>query len=366
MQTSSNQFVQASYLVVFWGMVVFSSTVPKDQSNGEDFDAKMFCQPSERGYYVAHPLDCQKYIICISDGNALEGSCEPNYYNIITDKLGECMPLEQVNCGQRKVPESLKPDEEQPSIVVTPPHLATPLPSENEAWREQMDCNNQQDGFYNIPNQCHKFLHCQDGGSYVKDCPDNLVYDELTTQRGQAACDYLENTKRTDCVEAIPSDEPTLLLSGHAKVQAWMNQLPCSGLKDGKHAIHEHCGLYYTCLAGKNLGAQPCHIGTAFEAREGAEGGDCFNGEQISRQDCEQKKYCEIHGAGKHATLSNSCDRYINCDTNESIAYELGCADGTVLEYNKEEQGLNCVSLQRASRVDCKKQRPNKAKNSDL
>jgi len=364
MQASSNPFAQALYLVVFYGVVVFGSTTPKEQSNGEDFDAKMLCQPSERGYYAAHPLDCQKYIICISDGNALEGSCEPNYYNIINDKLGECLPQEQVNCGQRKIPEHLKP-EVKPSIVVTPPHLGNPLSSKDEAWREQMDCNNQKDGFYNIPNQCHKFLHCQDGSSYVKDCPDNLVYDELTTQRGQAACNYLENTKRTDCGAAITSDKPALQLSGHAEVQEWMNQLPCSGLRDGKHAIPKHCGLYYTCLSDKNVGAQPCHIGTAFEAREGAEG-DCFNGEQISRQDCEQKKYCEIHGAGKHATLSNACDRYINCDTNKSIAYELDCPAGTVFEYSNEEQIFRCVSLRRTSRVDCKTQRPNTTKNSDL
>lgn len=311
------------------------------------------CRPTESGYYIQDPHDCQKYFACDSDGIAHEKTCAPQVYHVINDRLGECRPLKQAVCGTRRL------KDETPALPTTAKNLPTLASSTDETWRTQANCVGQKNGKYNVPNQCKKILTCHEERAYLSSCPANLVFDELINTPGQEGCEYLENAKRTDCNQwnidgerDNDADTDIEALEGYSNIQPWMNQLDCSRLQDGKHSIPNYCGVYYYCLGGRNLGTQQCAVGLAFENRHGFDG-DCFFGEEVSRNDCAEKKYCEKKGAGNHYTNDHACDRYMYCSSDRGIAQPTNCPIDTIFQLINEHQGFGCVQKELSKREGC-------------
>jgi len=320
--------------------------------------ANPVCESTKDGYYTLDPNDCQKYYICGSTGRAFPKSCSPGFFQRIDERTGRCTTLEEANCGTRSIPDGYK-------ATLTTGISPVELPSKHsesdnlsgESWRTQANCRGQPNGIYNIPNQCRKYLTCADGIAHVQSCPANLVFDELANEPGQAGCQWLENAKRTDCslweaTDAKEGNGDLESVEGYSSILPWMDQMDCSSLPDGKHLIPNHCGVYFNCLAGKNLGTQQCPVGTAFENRGGFEG-DCFFGEEMTRTDCAEQRYCQEHGAGNHYTRDRACDRFMYCSTDKGLATPTNCPPNTIFDLISDHQGLGCVHKDVTKRSEC-------------
>jgi len=343
---------KASFLFTFATLVlaVFGSKFERSTNP--------ICEPTKDGYYTLDPNDCQKYYICGSTGRAFPKTCSPGFFQRIDERSGRCTTLKEANCGTRQIPAVYEDALEtgiSPVELPSKVHLSTA--EHDQSWRTQANCHGQRDGIYNIPNQCRKYLTCAEGVAHVQSCPANLVFDELANEPGQAGCLWLENAKRTDCsqyetIDAKEEHHDLEAIEGYTSVLPWMKEMDCSYLPDGKHPIPNHCGVYFNCLGGKNLGTQQCPVGTAFENRDGFEG-DCFFGEEMSRTDCAEQRYCQEHGAGNHYTRDRACDRFMYCSTERGMATPTNCPPNTIFDLISDHQGLGCVNRDVTRRSEC-------------
>jgi len=145
-----------------------------------------FCHGRLNGDYEYPAPNCSFYYSCV-DGYTYVRQCAPSdlYYRqeenkcdwpwtFPQDKQDDCrgIPAEDrtTSTPASTITTELKPEE---------PTDLLPTPSSDPF------CEDKPDGMYEYPSDCGKFYHCSNQLTYIKDCPDNLYFNQT-----EEACEH--------------------------------------------------------------------------------------------------------------------------------------------------------------------------------
>lgn len=145
-----------------------------------------FCVDKADGNYEYPAPNCTLYYSC-SNFITYVQECAPNnlYYNQAMDACDwpESFPLDkQQDCLGIPVEDRTTRVPISTTTTEASPTESLPQPSDDPF------CHDKEDGTYEYPYDCGKFYHCSNQLTYIKECPDNLYFNQTSD-----ACEYPES-----------------------------------------------------------------------------------------------------------------------------------------------------------------------------
>lgn len=174
----------------------------EEQEEDEDETATTTMAPSEncpkgkRNGLYPHPTNCSQFLSC-SNGRGRWMSCQDGLH--FNRRLKVCDYPEQAGCSSEGMEDTTPAPTEAPTTEASSGQEEQEEDGEEGQEQEEEGDNHVSeqcpngDGMYSHPKSCRKFVHCENGTAYEKDCGPGTAWND-----NAKICDYPENT---DCQE---------------------------------------------------------------------------------------------------------------------------------------------------------------------
>lgn len=310
---------------------------------------KIKCRKEVTGLFV-HPLDCSKYINC-KNGRTDIQDCGPG--TVFNARSGECDWPKNVQCNQKKPEEyfaarksgryedvaaaadgdyengsassdsgySVYEDEANSTVEPESPYNvgAFDYGGQDEHGR-RIKCEKYASGLFPHPTNCKKFLHCDNGRTFIQDCGPGTAFNaELQV------CDWPKNV---DCGDRQYDGEARRTETRDEEAGSKVNTVNGGVYDDG--TASEHVSPDRATIT-VNRSSKPYVASNSYSQIRRHHGDHPVylqgGGGNIGSSSSEPGARCSegMSGLNEHPSR---CDQFLNCDGGSTIVQD--CAPGTL------------------------------------
>ncbi|XP_040571923.1 protein obstructor-E isoform X2 [Lepeophtheirus salmonis] len=222
--------------LVLFTIIGFVSSTP-------DLLADYECEPSDTGYIVPDPIQCDRYATCSKDGEKVIILCQDGL--AFHDRRGICVPLNEAECTDRRALQ--EPNTEQGSLCR---RLNGNFPYvKNEDIEDDT-------------NECTHFFRCVNGVASKSYCPAGTTFDFDLLQ-----CIHTERSTREECKASTTLN----FKCPEVKFPFSKKHSPLL-MRFGAHdrlAHPEDCSKFYVCLPNGQPILSSCPPPDVFNSKTG-------------------------------------------------------------------------------------------------